>query len=207
MSQKRPTTRNPTLDIIGVALIGLLIYWIVLPFSDRSGEVPEENDIPEAPPPATFIFSANGIKDLSPSIREAKLSLIGDPAATRESGRYQVDITIEKAPNTSSANDWNVIAHDVRSLSGVLFKTPDPARISFAYVDPTKDQPAWARIHVARTELPEDWLTLSYLKFFSMTQAEGGTLESRTWLCDFFRQHTNAQPGGSVPENCDMRGL
>jgi hypothetical protein len=194
--------RNLTVEIIGVALLGVMVYWLLLPPStEPTSPEWEENQIPEAPPPANLLFTEEGIRALSPSIRDARLlPRDGDTPRT-----YDVDIAIDKTPLGSGASDWNAVAHDIRSLSELLLRRPEPAHISFTFISPEQGNLKWARANVDRDQLPEDWQEQSYLKFFSAIQAEAATSSSREWLCDFYRQYANARPDGAMPAQCSSR--
>jgi len=201
VSRENQPQRQKTVPILIVAILGILSAHLIS--RSVSPEEPmEEQDVAEAPPPATFQLTEEGIQALSPFIRSAQLTPNSDPSGKGKPFGYQASITIEKDPNTQGAGDWNVIAHDVHSLSELLLRTPETSRIRFTFAAPERHDLEWARATVSRDRLPGDWEELSYLKFFGRIEPEATTRESETWLCEFYRQYASARPGGNLPETC-----
>ncbi|NJD06926.1 MAG: hypothetical protein FIA97_10575 [Methylococcaceae bacterium] len=200
MSRENQPQRQKTVPILIVAILGILSAHLISR-SVNPEESMEEQDVAEAPPPPTFEMTEEGILALSPFIRSAHLSPATDSSAGKQAG-YLASITIEKEPHTLGAGDWNVIAHDVRSLSELLLKQPQTSGIRFSFADPEQHNLEWARATVSRDRLPGDWEELSYLKFFGRIEPEATTRESETWLCEFYRQYASARPGGNLPETC-----
>lgn len=200
MSQDDKPQRPKTIPIIVVAILGIVSAQLISR-SVNPEDPPEEQDVAEAPPPPTFEMTEEGILALSPFIRSAHLSPATDSSAGKQPG-YLASITIEKEPHTLGAGDWNVIAHDVRSLSELLLKQPQTRGIRFSFADPEQHNLEWARATVSRDRLPGDWEALSYLQFFGRIEPEAATRESESWLCEFYRQYASARPGGNLPEPC-----
>ena len=200
MTRNRQPVRNPTPEILGIALLAVLVFQLVS-HSTRQEPDAEAADVSAPPPKATFVFTSDGIKALSPSIRDARLTAeAGDGAAAN----YRVAIAIHKQPLQGAA-DWNSVAHDVRSLSEFLLDRPEPVRIDFSFSSPESGGTEWARSTVLRTRLPENWRELTYLQFFSRTDAEPATADAAASLCAFYHDYANSRPSGAMPDSCPPR--
>ena len=150
----------------------------------------------DSTPAKGFEVTEQGIKSLDKNIAKADVTPQVDGVTNL------VEVRVNRNPLTGGKNDWNWIAQDGHRLMTKLLAKPEVSRIRLVYIAPDSNNLDWAYINVARSELPSDWETLSYLQFFGKTKPQPGTVDAARWLCDFYATYRSSQPANGLPSTC-----
>ena len=120
-------------------------------------------------------------------------------------GKYRADISIKKDPFMGGKSDWNSVASDIFHISKEIFTRPIDIAY-FKFYSPANKDLDWAYVMVKRNTLPpiEDWNKFGYQWFFSQIEPDGGTLQTKKWLCQFYDEYEDTRPGplNKMPEWC-----
>lgn len=139
--------------------------------------------------PTEFELTTDGLKSLDRNI--TKVEVIDQADGSTKF----VDVVLAQGVVWGGQSDWNAVATTSHRLMSTLFKKPEISRVRIVFVDP--DKPIdWAQVRAARADLPKGWEELTYLQFFALTKAMAGTLETGSWLCDFYAKYASANPQG-----------
>lgn len=116
-------------------------------------------------------------------------------------GKYFVQISIP-GPATfwGGAEDWNMFASRVASISQALLKRPDVVRVRIVSHAQKMD---WAYADLKREELPQNFAQMTYLRVASMAHFDASTLQTSKWLCEFYNKYESARPHQMMPQWCD----
>lgn len=143
-----------------------------------------------------FPLNEAGVKTLNPKISAVNVASQVDGTSKR------IEIQFSADPVIGGMAEWNSLAQDSHQIFQRLLTKPEVTRIFIKVVAPASKNLDWARISVDRESLPNNWQELTYLEFFAQTAPMPGTLQSWTWICDFYKSYQSAQPATGLPRNC-----
>ncbi|MDR3370691.1 hypothetical protein [Rhodoferax sp.] len=104
---------------------------------------------------------------------------------------YRVEVTFNTGGLWGSSQDFNGLADDTMRVARNAFKkAPTLEWIRFNAVESSGKN--WAIVELKRSELPADWMALTYLQKMSYASLDVPYLQPRPWVCEFYKKYPSA---------------
>lgn len=115
---------------------------------------------------------------------------------------YYIEAEVKTTMLMGGSQDWNNVAMKTHKMCKELFSKPEVVKVGLNFKSTSNDNFLWARIEIDHKTLPANWNELTYLEFFSYVEPKAGSLETRGWLCEFYKEYSSAIPQSGIGQEC-----
>lgn len=147
-----------------------------------------------------FKFTDEGIKKLDSDI--SSVNLIKQVMSDNPES-YAVEIEIRRDP-FSADNEWNYISQTyIHRIGAKLLEEQQVSRLRIVFISPSDGNRQWAQVKISKKDFPNNWKDFSYHQFFSRTDPDPTTFQTKSWLCKYYQKYESSRPNGAMPAWCD----